>query len=282
MLKNKKGVGFPEMFIIMVLIALPFLCIAVQTQLNASERTIGVQQIPFIKANEEIKQVLYELDEDAKDVFGYSLISLARRNGFFYSSCGGYKNMQTFGDCTIINLKNDSDYFCFPDLTFSLNKHFSVAKTHWFRKNNIILKDNEFELYVDGNHIRGIPLKSESFLLASLVEDSDVVGKVSFRPVFSFNTENELNLYPEIFHKIKTTYEKCKYERNITLCFQNSVKNFDSSDKQLDWLGKSIEDVFYFGVLFNDFFEVDISSGIKSKRSVCYGLYMPESIEPEI
>jgi hypothetical protein len=278
MLNNKKAIGFPLLFIIVVLIALPFLCIAVQKQIDSFGRTVGAQHVPFIRVNKNIYHDLLELDVSAEEEFEYSLKRLSERNGFYSNPCGNVTIIRK-KECSVINLKQDLESFCFPDISASLNYFFNIASKY---SDNILLKNNDFEIYVDGKEVKGIPLSSEFFNFNILPDASpDVLGGFSFRPVFSFKSDNELNFYPEIFYNIQNVYEKCKYDKNVSLCFQKFVKDFSSSD-DLDWSYEFKEDIFYFWVFFDDFLINDDYSGFFSRKNVCYGVHLPDFVETEI
>ena len=158
---NKKGgIGFPEFFILVVLITLPFLIIGIQNQLKGMERTIGDQQIPFIAADTERDLLLNTLDSDVGEIFEDSLRALAEDNGFFYDSCGGRIDTK-YGLCHVINKKEDLKKLCFPDVSYGLNKKFSVWISSLYDDHNIsyFKQRYPYELYVQGSQVRGIALK---------------------------------------------------------------------------------------------------------------------------
>jgi len=261
-MKNKKGgIGFPEFFIIITIIALIFVLLAVNKQLSGAGWTIRDMQLPLLDADIEKNLVLDVIDDGAVPAFDIALQITAERAGFEKDACGGWN----YG-CAIINSKKDPKNLCLPDISACLNKFFSQELFDLNKKSEIhsLLFFIPYELYVNKSTVRGIPLKEISIDLGMF--ESNALGDFSFRPSFMIKRDNELGLYPKaIFPVLENVAKGCSDVENPKSCFEGWIPKADDNLEWSSFVDEKDDDLFYFKIKFKKF-----------NRVTCYGLYLPK------
>ena len=264
MFKNKKaGIGFPEFFVVSLIISLIFVLMAINNQHSSVGRVIGNMQLPLFQADSEKNSVFSVIDVNAEDAFDTTMQIVDGRGGFEKDACGGW--MQ---GCAILNSRDYPHDLCLPDVTKCLNKFFSQEIYKLNKESGIhqLLFFIPFELYVNKSVIRGIPLKEIVFDLG-VFENRLTGSEFSFRPAFTIKKDNELDYYPDvIFPVLRNIAAYCPFQQNITLCYNDWLPE---DDEKLSWTAwaennKGYKDLVYFRIYFKDF-----------DRSACYGLYLP-------
>ena len=260
---SKKGVSYPEFMVLLVLIAIPFIILAVHNQLDSYNRVIGDYEVAVLSADTERSMLLDVIDDNAVPAFNHALQILSERGGFEKEACGGWNQ-----GCAIINSKKDPKDLCLPEISKCLNKFFNQEMHSLNRKSGFdyfILAYIPFELYVNNSEVKGIALKNIERSLPS--ETTNIIGNYNFKPSFTINVENELEIYPkEIFPVLKNIVNSCLDKENPKSCLEGWIPKTSKKVEWKTWVDEKDEDIVYLKANLKEF-----------ERSVCYGLYLPKS-----
>ncbi len=259
---NKKAMSFATWMVLVALIAVPFLIIGVNSQLQGFGRVIGDNQVPILLADTERTAILNIIDKNAPSAFNTALIYFSEHAGFADAPFG-YES-----GCAVLNTKEKPKELFLPDLSYGLNHFFTEYMNDLNKKSSndvLSLQQNiPYELYIDKSKIKGIALKNINVDLGILMPEVDVIGEFSFKPGFSTSVNNELSFYPEILDHLQNIVKFCASDENPAKCADDLLPG-ENSD--LTWVLESFaddSDLKLFRVYFKNF-----------DRRTCYGLYLP-------
>jgi hypothetical protein len=234
LLRNKKGMDYAALLVLVVIICLMYLYIQLQGKVNTFQVSIGESQIAVLNAYQEGEKALLYVDQSAKFSAYKALDTLAQRAGVKEYACaditeGGKKiNSWTKQNGTIDEcLALVQPYDAFNEL---MNGHMTIYSSKY---TNASLPANNYEMLVQKDSITGTAISSASvylkpptqyaafyvwFIKAAEAElKKAAIGEYAFKPSFTVPVKAELGIYENMKNEVKAFYT-CTNTNSIDEC----------------------------------------------------------------
>ena len=221
LLRNKKGLDYAAMMVLVVLISLIYLFIQLQSKVNAFNVRIGEPQVALLNAFQEGEKALVYVDQSARYSAYKALDALAQRGGMTNDACGTieengrkvYAWSKHGRDCT----SSVQPYDAFSEL---MNGHMTLYLAKY---NGTRLPPNNYDILVQKNSITGTALSPATVALKPPTEIREwyvgpiavataelkkaAIGEYSFKPSFTVPVETKLEFYDQLKKEVRKLYE---------------------------------------------------------------------------
>ena len=209
-IKSKKGLDFAVLLALVVVpLALLFL-FSQLSEIKGENRNIGLTQLKLLETAQESENILFYIDQSAKNSVTQSLYVFGQRGGFFQeTSCGIYK---------LHSIWETKDKECYPEITSNFNLLFTKELNNYlgnYPKEGDLLNDNYF-LTIKDNKLIGEPIKDISLDIKD--QNYNKIGTYLFTP--SFITETDISEFQETITNAKSIFNLCKDVENIRECIE--------------------------------------------------------------
>ncbi|TKJ17371.1 hypothetical protein CEE44_02450 [Candidatus Woesearchaeota archaeon B3_Woes] len=210
---NKKGLDFA---VLLALVVVPLALLFLFSQLNeikGENKNIGLTQLKLLETAQESENILFYIDQSAKNSVDQSLYLFGQRGGFFQETgCGRYK---------IHSIWETKDKKCYPELVLNFKLLFEKELNNYltnYPEENIFSDDNYF-LTIKEDKIIGEPIKDIS--LDIINQNNDKIGSYLFVP--SFAIDANFDDFQESVNEAKSIFNWCKDVENIRECIEAQI-----------------------------------------------------------
>ncbi len=205
---NKKGLDYA----VILAWGVAFTLVVLFFQLNGikgDNKNIGFTQLTLLETAQTSENILFYIDQSAKNSFDQSLLVLGQR--------GGYSQKTECGVYTVYSIWQTKDEECYPDIIpnfkFLFARELNDYLTNYPEED--LPKDNYF-LTIKDDKLIGEPMKDIS--LDIIYQKNDKIGSYLFAPYFTLNAN--LSDFQQTIDNAKFIFDDCIYAENIPVCIE--------------------------------------------------------------
>ncbi len=234
LLRNRKGMDYAAMMVLVVALCLIYLYIQLQNKVNAFPARIGESQVAVLNAYQKGESALAYVDQAAKYSAYKALDALAQRGGVKDNECGVIdeqgkkisvwaKQGRPVEDC----LSKVRQYDAFNEI---VNGHLTIYSSKY---KDASLPANNYEILVQKDSVTGTAVSparvylnpptqvQEWFIGPIKVAQAELkkaaIGEYSFKPSFTVPLKAELDVYDRLKAEVKVFYA-CTNAQSVDDC----------------------------------------------------------------
>ncbi|MEM4247176.1 MAG: hypothetical protein QXR48_00415 [Candidatus Woesearchaeota archaeon] len=221
MLKNKKGIDYSAMMVLVTLILVIYMYIQLASKVESFETPLGGSQVALLNAYQSGENALLYVDQSAKMSVYRALDEVAASGAVVEAKCGiieeANKKIYAWSARGMLCLDSVQPY---EALNAAFNKQMDVFTSKY---QSAMLPAGNYVIFVQNNSVTGTAIKSARVLLqpppelrkyerwfitiTTAVLKKAAIGEYSFKPSFTVPVSARLEVYDSLKAAVRTFYE---------------------------------------------------------------------------
>ncbi len=252
LLRNKKGMDYAAMLVLVVIICLLYLYVQLMGKVNDFSVRIGESQVAMLNAFQEGEKALLYVDQSARFSVYKALDSVAQQAGVKGDACtvidesGKKVNAWVCSGSYEKWLESVQPYDVFNEM---MNKQMTSYSNQY---TSVSLPENNYEILVQKATVTGIAIAPATTYLQPPTEIREwyvgpisvataelkkaAIGEYAFRPSFTVNAVTSLEHYDSLKNAVKALYD-CTNANSIDSCLaQTTAFTYSRSSSKPDFI----------------------------------------------